>query len=181
MHAVHRVVGMGGDQLVPELVGSMVDGADEAWRRRYEELAAEARPFPGAAGLVVRLRDLGLRVVLATSSPAELVDRTVELLGVGDALTAVTTADDVSSSKPDPEVFTAAMDAGGIDPALALAVGDSVWDVRAARAAGIGCIGLESGGFSRHELAEDGAVAVYRDVGELVEQFMTGPLAALLG
>jgi phosphoglycolate phosphatase-like HAD superfamily hydrolase len=59
-------------------------------------------------------------------------------------------------------------------------VGDSVWDVRAARAAGVGCIGLETGGFSRHELAEDGAVAVYRDPAELLAQLRTGPVASLL-
>jgi phosphoglycolate phosphatase-like HAD superfamily hydrolase len=73
-----------------------------------------------------------------------------------------------------------AMRSASIDPRRALAVGDSVWDIRAARAAGIGCVTVETGGFSRHELSEAGAVHVYRDVKELLDQLETGPLAPLL-
>ena len=72
------------------------------------------------------------------------------------------------------------MKEGGIDPELCLAVGDSVWDVQAARAAGIGCVAVESGGFSAHELREEGAVAVHRDAEELLAQFRTGPLGHLV-
>jgi phosphoglycolate phosphatase-like HAD superfamily hydrolase len=72
------------------------------------------------------------------------------------------------------------MKAGGIDPERAMAVGDSIWDIRAARAAGIGCIALESGGFSQHELSEEGALFVYRDAKELLDQLRTSPLAALI-
>lgn len=72
------------------------------------------------------------------------------------------------------------MGAGDLDREFVVAVGDSIWDVRAARAAGIGCIGLESGGFSRHELLEDGAVAVYRDIAELLQQIMTSPIGGLV-
>jgi phosphoglycolate phosphatase-like HAD superfamily hydrolase len=57
---------------------------------------------------------------------------------------------------------------------------DSVWDVQAARAAGIACITVESGGFSRHELSEAGSPYVYRDIGEILDQLHTGPLAYLL-
>ena len=72
------------------------------------------------------------------------------------------------------------MERFSIDPRRALAVGDSVWDIRAARAAGIGCLAVESGGFSRHELSENGALTVYRDVAELHAQLFTSPLAQLL-
>jgi phosphoglycolate phosphatase-like HAD superfamily hydrolase len=72
------------------------------------------------------------------------------------------------------------MKVGNINPEAAMAIGDSKWDIQAARAAGIGCIGLESGGFSQHELAEEGALHVYRDVQELKQQFRTSPLATLL-
>lgn len=71
--------------------------------------------------------------------------------------------------------------AAGLDAGQVLAVGDSVWDVEAARAVGIGCIGVETGGFTRHELAEAGAVHVYRDVEELGRQMMTGPIRHLIG
>jgi len=69
---------------------------------------------------------------------------------------------------------------GSIDPERAVAVGDSIWDVRAARSAGIGCVAVESGGYSRHELSEAGALQVYRDVEEILNQLRTSPLAALL-
>ena len=67
-----------------------------------------------------------------------------------------------------------------LDETRTLVLGDSVWDVEAARAAGMGCVGVESGGFSRHELAEAGAIAVYRDVEELRAQLRTSPIGALV-
>jgi phosphoglycolate phosphatase-like HAD superfamily hydrolase len=89
-------------------------------------------------------------------------------------------ADDVTSTKPDPEIFDVARAKGGIDPAAVLAIGDTVWDVAAARAAHMGCVALESGGFSRAELASAGALAVYRHAQELCEQLFTSPIAMLI-
>jgi HAD superfamily hydrolase (TIGR01509 family) len=180
MHAIHRLVGMGGDQLVPELLGHPSPEADEARADRYAELLPGARPFPGAAALVRAVHEAGVAAVLATSSPGDELDRVLVLLDMDESLDGRTTADDVGSSKPEPEVFQVAMDRFGLDPARTLAVGDSVWDVDAARAAGIGCVGVESGGFSRHELDEAGALQVYRNAGELRAQLWTSPLAVLL-
>jgi phosphoglycolate phosphatase-like HAD superfamily hydrolase len=103
-----------------------------------------------------------------------------EVLGADDVIDEVVTSDDVERSKPDPQIFEVARDRAGIDAALVVVVGDSVWDVEAARAAGMGCVGVESGGFSRHELAEAGAIAVYRDVEELRAQLRTSPIGALV-
>jgi phosphoglycolate phosphatase-like HAD superfamily hydrolase len=108
------------------------------------------------------------------------LDQLLEILDVSDVLDAKTTADDIEASKPNPEVFVTAMDMAGLDPGRTLAVGDSVWDVEAARGAGIGCVAVESGGFSQHELSEAGALHVYRDVNEMADQFLTTPLALLL-
>jgi HAD superfamily hydrolase (TIGR01509 family) len=180
MNAIHRLVGMGGDQLVPELLGH---DSDEAVRRRpgrYRELIGDACAFPGGAQILQTASSLGIAVVLATSAPADELDTLLTLLDDGAGVDAKTTADDVESSKPAPDVFLTAMRTGGIDPGRALAVGDSVWDVRAARAAGIGCVAVESGGFSRHELSEAGAIHVYRDVAEMLSQLRTGPVANLL-
>ena len=88
--------------------------------------------------------------------------------------------DDVGEAKPAPDVFEAALTAGQVDPELCVVVGDSIWDVQAARAAGLGCIGVETGGFSAHELREEGAVAVYRDPAEVLTQFRTGPIGHLV-
>ena len=180
MNAIHRLVGMGGDQLVPELLGHDSPEATAARPGRYKELIGDARVFPGAADLLRRLHDSGLAVVLATSAPDDELKVLLEMLGADDVIDAQTTADDISDSKPAPEVFISAMKAGSIDPEWALAVGDSVWDVQAARAAGIGCVTVETGGFSEHELSEAGALHAYRDVRELLDQLRTSPLASLL-
>jgi HAD superfamily hydrolase (TIGR01509 family) len=180
MNAIHRLVGMGGDQLVPELVGHDVDGADAAHDRHYAKLKGDMRPFSGAGAFLHTLHDAGLVVVLASSASEEDLDDMRVALDADGAIDETVNADDVERSKPDPEIFETARDKAGIDPHLVLAIGDSIWDVRAARSAGMGCVAVESGGSSRHELDEAGAVAVYRDVEELGEQLLTSPIGALI-
>ncbi len=179
MNAIHRLVGMGGDQLVPHLLGHPDDAVEDARGRQYKGLIEEAQVFPGAADLLRRVHSAGLKVVLATSSPGEELEHLRRLIDAEDAIDAQTTSDDVESSKPEPDVFLAAMKAGGIDPRGTLVVGDSTWDIEAARAAGVGCVAVETGGFSEHELSEAGALHVYRDVREILQQFDTSPLALL--
>ncbi|MGI8750966.1 MAG: HAD family hydrolase [Acidimicrobiales bacterium] len=180
MNAIHRLIGMGGDQLVPELLGHDAAEATAARPGRYKELRGDIRAFPDAAALLRQLHDLGPAVVLATSAPEDELAVLRKVLDADDAIDGQTTADQVESSKPDPEVFIVAMETSSIDPRRALAIGDSVWDIQAARGAGIGCITVESGGFSQHELSEAGSVRVYRDVAELLAQLQTSPLTALL-
>jgi HAD superfamily hydrolase (TIGR01509 family) len=180
MNAIHRLVGMGGDNLVPKLLGHRCPEAVEARSGHYRELIGEVRPFPGARALVTSAHERGLRTALATSSPSDELDTLLRILDISEMLDAQTTADDIERSKPDPEVFLTAMEAASLDPARTLTIGDSVWDVEAARGAGIGCLAVESGGFSHHELSEAGALHVYRDVNEIAQQFLTTPLALLL-
>jgi HAD superfamily hydrolase (TIGR01509 family) len=179
MNAIHRLVGMGGDQLVPELLGH--DCPDASARRPgyYKELAGDIVAFPGAVELLHKVHDAGVAVVLATSAPSDQLEALLELLQPGDAIDGSTNADEVERSKPHPDIFLTAMETSGADAARTLAVGDSVWDVEAARAAGIGCVCVETGGFSHHELSEAGALQVYRDVMELCQQFRTSPLGLL--
>ena len=181
MNAIHRLVGMGGDQLVPELLGHDSPKATEARTARYSELIGDACAFPGAQRLLRRAHEAGLVVALATSAPSEELEVLLDKLDAKEAIDAQTTADDINDSKPAPEVFVTAMKTAHIDPQRALAIGDSVWDIQAARAAGIGCIAVETGGFSQHELSEAGALHVYQDVQEMFDQFWTTPLASLLG
>lgn len=180
MNAIHRLVGMGGDQLVPELLGHQSPDAAAARPQRYRELIGDVEPFPGAAELLRRAHDSGLVVALATSAPDDELALMLDKLDARDAVDLWTTADDIQRSKPAPEVFLTAMKTGAIDPERALAIGDSVWDVQAARAAGIGCVAVETGGFSQHELSEAGALHVYRDVKEILDQYLTSPLSALV-
>lgn len=177
MNAIHRLVGMGGDQLVPQLLGHDSPAAVAARPRRYRELAGDIRAFPRASEALRAVRQLGLTVVLATSAPDDELEILRKVLDADDAIDGQISADDVRRSKPDPEVFVTAMKRFSLDERRTLAVGDSVWDVRAARAAGIACLAVESGGFSQHELSEAGARHVYRDVGEILDQLLTSPLA----
>ena len=180
MNAIHRLVGMGGDQLVHRLLGHDSPEAIAARPRFYQELVGDVRAFPRAADALREVKKHGLLVVLATSAPDDELEILRKVLNADDAIDGQTSADDIERSKPDPEVFLTAMRQYHIDPRRALAVGDSVWDVEAARAAGIGCLGVESGGFSRHELSEAGAQHVYQDIGELADRLLTGPVAALI-
>ncbi|HEX3796013.1 MAG TPA: HAD family hydrolase [Acidimicrobiales bacterium] len=180
MNAIHRLVGMGSDQLVRELLGHESPESVTARPRRYKELISEARPFPGADDLLHQVSGSGLAVVIATSAVADELDRLLDMLDSETTIDAKTTADDIEKAKPDPEVFLRAMEVGSVDPRRALAVGDSVWDIQAARDAGIGCVAVESGGYSEHELSEAGALQVYRNVKEIHDQFRTSPLALLL-
>ncbi len=179
MNAIHRLIGMGGDRLVSELLGHESSGADKERPRQYRQLIDEARPFPKARELLLKLHQLGVAVVLATSAPEDELLPLVERLNAAEAIDGWTTVNDVASSKPAPDVFVSAMRDCHIDPRRCIALGDSVWDVKAAQAAGIGCIGVESGGSSRHELAEAGAIHVYRDVAEVFDQLLIGPLCNL--
>lgn len=179
MNAIHRLIGMGGDQLVPELLGHDAPAVAHGRARRYKELIGEVRAFPGAAELLRRTHTAGIAVVLATSAPADELDQILQRLDADDAIDGRTTADDVRSSKPDPEIMLTAMRVGHIDPERVVALGDSVWDVQAARAAGIPCLTVETGGFSHHELNEAGALHVYRDVGEILRHFDHSRLASL--
>lgn len=179
MHKLHRLIGMGGDQLVPRLLGQ--DRADVGERRsvRYRELLKEVRALPGAGDLLRRLHSCGLRVVLATSSSSSELDAALEALDAHAAIDAVVTGDDADRTKPAPDIFRAALSKGKVDSDQVMAVGDSVWDIEAATNTGVGCLAVQTGGFSRQELADAGALHVYRDVEQIGQQLSTSPLSAL--
>jgi HAD superfamily hydrolase (TIGR01509 family) len=179
MNALHRLVGMGGDQLVVEVLGHDSEAARKARSGHYQAFYDDLRAFPSATQLLRQLAGRDLAVVLATSAPEDELQILLGILDAGDAITGYTTSDDVTSSKPDPEIFRTAMERFDLDPARTVAIGDSVWDIQAARSAGIGLIAVETGGFSQHELSEAGALHVYRDVAEIVDQLNFSPIAQL--
>jgi HAD superfamily hydrolase (TIGR01509 family) len=163
---IHRHIGMGGDQLVAELAGSDVeeDKGDEirdAESDLYGELIEEVRVIEGARELIGALSERDVSVVLASSAKEQEVERYVEMLGAKDRAE-WTTSSDVESTKPEPDLVEAALDKAGTREAVM--VGDTVWDVKAARRAGLETIGVLTGGFSETELREAGAIAVYESV-----------------
>jgi HAD superfamily hydrolase (TIGR01509 family) len=176
---VHRAVGMGGDQLVPALVGEKVDREQgEAIRDTrdeiYGELIEEVEPLEGARDLVATLKDRGLRIVLASSSPEDELDRYLELLAARDLADTWTTKDDVEQTKPAPDLILAALEKAGTDRAVL--VGDTPWDVEAAKKAGIETVCVITGGWSKHELRDAGAIAVFESAVELRERLDETPL-----
>jgi HAD superfamily hydrolase (TIGR01509 family) len=179
MNAIHRLIGMGSDQLVDRLLGHPSPAAMEARKVRYDELIDEAHPFPRASDLLRDLRRRGMAVVLATSAAKNEFEQLLRLLDVEDVVTASTTADDVESAKPAPDIVEAALEAGGLQPADVVFVGDSVWDIEACQRAGVRCLAVESGGFGADELRSAGAERVYRDVAEMFDELPGGPLGDL--
>lgn len=177
---VHRRIGMGSDQLVESILGRHDAEVKQAHSHYYAPALQELRRLPGARELVRHCADRGLTVVLATSSKPEQVDMLVATLDAGDAVAHVTDAGDAEQAKPAPDLLQAALDEVGGRPGRAVLVGDTVWDVGAARQAGLPCVGVLTGGISEVELREAGAVAVYRDPAALLDGFDASPLARLL-
>ena len=170
---IHRHVGMGGDQLVPALAGEDVDRerGDEIRELRgeaYAELIDEVEPLEGARELIADLKGRGLTVVLASSAPQNELDRYLELLDARELADCWTTDDDVEATKPEPDLVRAALDQAGTDDALM--IGDTPWDIEAARKAGVDTVCVITGGFSEQELRDAGAAAVYESVEELRRQ-----------
>jgi phosphoglycolate phosphatase-like HAD superfamily hydrolase len=166
---IHRHIGMGGDQLVPALVGQDVDDeiGDEirdGWEQHVRPLLDDVTPVDGARELVHALTGAGAAVVLASSGKAEHLERWLDLLDLRGQVDAVTTSADAERTKPHPDVFRVAMervDAGAEDT---VALGDSTWDCEAAGRIGVRCYGLVTGGFSEAELQDAGAAGVLADL-----------------
>jgi HAD superfamily hydrolase (TIGR01549 family) len=179
---IHHRIGMGGDQLLDELIGAGDhEQVTDGWRRRFRAVRPEAKVLAGAGALLRAVADRGGRVVIASSSEQDDVDALVALLDADGAISAVTTSADVGEAKPAPDVFEVALAKVGGRPSGAIAVGDSVWDVRAAARAGIPCIGVLTGGISAAALLAEGAVDVRRDPHELAAHLDDGPMGLLLG
>ena len=167
---IHRHVGMGGDQLVPALIGEEADaekGADirETRKEIYEELIEEVAPLDGAHELIADLKERGRTAVLASSAPEKEIDHYLDLLEARDLADGWTTDDDVEATKPEPDLVRAALVMARTDEAIL--VGDTPWDIESARKSGIETITVITGGYSEQELRDAGAVGVYESVQEL--------------
>jgi HAD superfamily hydrolase (TIGR01509 family) len=177
---IHRAIGMGGDQLVPALVGEQADAekGDEIRGTRdslYQELIVEVEPLNGAHELISDLKERDVTVVLASSSPQDELDHYLQLLDARDLADAWTTKDDVESTKPEPDLVHAALAKAGTKSAVM--VGDTRWDIEAAARAGIETICVLTGGWSTQELLDAGALVVFESVDELRKRLDDTPLA----
>jgi HAD superfamily hydrolase (TIGR01509 family) len=177
LEEIREQIGKGGDNLIPTLLPpldpdrqqAMEDYRSELFRRDY---LPRAVPFPAVRELFERLAGDGVRIVLASSSSQEEVQFNLNLIAAADLVAAVTSRDDVESSKPCPDIFEAAMaKVAPLGAGEIVVVGDSPWDVKAAARAGLAAIGFRSGGFRDEVLVEAGAFALYDGPDDLLARY----------
>lgn len=176
---IHRHIGMGGDQLVAAVTDQRVEqqlggSLREAEADEFAPLRGECAPLAGAKELIVELKKRRVTVVLASSSGEDDLEFFLELLGVKEIVDGWTTKSDVARSKPHPDVVRAAVEKAGATDAVM--IGDSRWDIEAAASAGLPTLGVITGGWSKHELREFGAVAVYESLDGLRARLHETPL-----
>lgn len=174
---IHRKIGMSGGlftnmllretgmQFEPERIERLRTLHAEAYNRH----ASEVKVLPGARALLMRLTEMEVPWAIATSGRLETARSALESLDIDLAAVPVVTRDQVRHAKPDPDLFTAAADRLGVPIESAMVVGDSVWDILAARRARALGIGLLSGGYGLEELERAGAYRVYEDPADLLK------------
>jgi len=172
---VHRQIGMSGGLLLNGMlreIGRPVNqGTIERLQRlhaeAYERLASSVRPLPGAQDLLDGLAAAGVRFAIATSGRRESARHTLKMLKLDPSIPIIT-RDLVRYAKPDPDLFVAAAERADVPINRCIVVGDSVWDLLAARRVWAIGVGLLSGGYGQQELERAGAYRVYQDPADLL-------------
>jgi len=173
---LHRKIGMSGGLFTRALARETGTSFDDTVLARLRQLHAKhyssrsqrTRPLPGARELLAYLTDNKIPWAIATSGRMETAGPVLAILGVDPAKVAVITRDMVRYAKPDPDLFLAAAEKLGVDIDTACVVGDSIWDMLAARRARALGIGLLSGGYGTEELERSGAYRVYDDPADML-------------
>jgi HAD superfamily hydrolase (TIGR01509 family) len=179
---IHRHIGMGGDQLVGALAGDDVeeekgDDIRDSEKTFYFELIDEVQPMEGARDLIVDLKESGHQVVLASSAKDDEVEHYLDLLDARDLADDWTTSADVEATKPAPDLVQAALKKIGAEDGVM--IGDTPWDVKAAKATGVDTLAVLTGGFAEAELREAGAADVFESIAELRERLGETALAGV--
>ncbi|MDQ3555195.1 MAG: HAD family hydrolase [Gemmatimonadota bacterium] len=177
---VRRLIGKGGDKLIPEIFGvekESPEGERISGRKKQifeEKYLPLLEPTPGARSLVLRLRDDGLKLVIATSAGRDELDGLLERAGIADLVQDATSSSDVAESKPDPDIVLAALEKTGYEADEVVMLGDTPYDVEAASRAGVRIVAVRSGGWTDEDLA--GSVAVYEHPAALLAAYDESPL-----
>jgi HAD superfamily hydrolase (TIGR01549 family) len=174
---IHRKIGMSGGLLTNillretgvDLSAERIERLQRRHAEAYKRVASQIQPLPGARALIAALTDAGIPWAIATSGRMETAAPVLATLGVSPERVPVITRDLVKYAKPDPDLFLAAADRLGVSIPAASVVGDSVWDMLAARRAHSLGIGLLSGGYGMEELERAGAYRVFEDPADLLE------------
>lgn len=162
------------DEATEEQLGDQIRQAEKKF---YFELIDEVSPMQDARRLIEELGRRGHTVVLASSAKPDEVEHYLDLLDARELTDAWTTSGDVEATKPEPDLVKAALERGGGRADEAVMVGDTPWDVKAARRAGVDTVAVLTGGFAIEELRESGAVAVFETVSDLCGRLDETPLS----
>jgi HAD superfamily hydrolase (TIGR01509 family) len=177
---VRRLIGKGGDKLLPELTGidkesprgkEIGERRSAIFRKKY---LPKLRPFPGTKALLERMHRQGLRLVAATSAQEDEMEALLEITGAANLFFRATSSSEADRSKPDPDIVHVALRKADCRPSAAIMVGDTPYDVDAAKKAGVRVVALRSGGWSDDDLR--GAVAIYDGPQSLLIQYDRSPL-----
>jgi phosphoglycolate phosphatase-like HAD superfamily hydrolase len=185
--AIRRQIGKGADMLLPALAPELPEGDRKAIAARHGKIfqtgyLSQVQPFPHARDLIATLHARGLEVLLASSAKQTEVDHYVELLDARGLISGTTSGDDVEKTKPAGDIFLSAL--SKVAPIVAsevVAIGDTPYDVTAARKARIRTIAVKSGGFPESSLVDAGAVAIYDSVGDLFKRLNESLFASQAG
>jgi HAD superfamily hydrolase (TIGR01509 family) len=169
---LHKQVGKGSNLLIREFVEDEETAGkiDELHSEYYGELQEHGHPLPGAKELIPSLAERGYEVWFVTSAKDEELEHHMDELEVEDEISGVVNSSDVENSKPAPDIFELALERAVAAPDETVAVGDAIWDIESASAAGIRTVAVLTGGaFSEQELRDAGAIDVYEDCAALLE------------
>jgi HAD superfamily hydrolase (TIGR01509 family) len=178
-----KQIGKGGDYVIPYFVPAdklkQLEEPIKDFRKKlfHREYMDRIVPFSDARRLLERMRQQGLRIAVASSSDKGDLEAFLMLLKIHDLVEENTTSDDAEKSKPSPDIFQAALGRLKIEPHEAIVLGDTPWDLEAAKKAGIPAIAVTCGGWAQEELKAAGAAEVYRDPADLLRRFDTSVLA----
>lgn len=176
-------IGKGGDKLIPHFLSAEAQqnhGKElEEWRgKRFKsKYLPLVRPFTAVPDLLRRVRDIGLRIAVASSARKDELETYLNIAGIADLVDVTTSSDDVEESKPAPDIFEAVLKKLNMGGDAAVAIGDTPYDAEAAGKAGIATIGVLCGGFTEHSLRQAGCVQVYPGPATLLACFEDSLLA----
>lgn len=179
---VRPLIGMGGDKLLPRLLGVTPESAEgKHFLQRRAEIFREAyvpklRSTRGAHALVERLRREGFRLIIATSAQEAELEVMLRQVGLEDLLPHRTSSDDAEESKPDPDIVEAALHKAKLQPGAAIMLGDTPYDIEAAGRAGVDTVAVLTGGWNAEALQD--AIAIYEDPEDILRHFTASPFAS---
>ena len=171
---------MGGDNFLPKIAHIKSDSPEgkAVSEARGEILKSKYLPtlkaFPQVKELLMRMHADGLKLVVATSAKPDEAEALLKLTGAADLIDAIATTEDAENSKPDPDIIHAALKKSGLDADAVVMLGDTPYDVEAAKKAGVATIGVRCGGWTARDLK--GALAVYTDPADLLAHYAESPL-----